>query len=72
MCGEKSVTYTLLERCGGSPRVCGEKRGLAGGRTVEHGITPAYAGKSLLNRLNSSGVSDYPRMCGEKFLSGFL
>ena len=29
-------------------------------------ITPAYAGKSFKSRLAFSGISDHPRLCGEK------
>ena len=30
------------------------------------GITPAYAGKSLLNTDNTTAARDHPRACGEK------
>ena len=30
------------------------------------GITPAYAGKSLLQRSRLHLVQDHPRLCGEK------
>ena len=47
-------------------------------KTKERGITPAYAGKSLLGFLRSGLLRDHPRVCGEKlsfaqtycFLSG--
>ena len=66
MCGEKSVTYTLLERCGGSPpRMRGKvRRDLCSSHHL--GITPAHAGKR--SRVSSSPCPfmDHPRMCGEK------
>ena len=30
------------------------------------GITPAYAGKSQLDRQSGGGDQDHPRVCGEK------
>ena len=33
---------------------------------IIHGITPAYAGKSLLKLLHHVGLRDHPRVCGEK------
>ena len=33
------------------------------------GITPAYAGKSLLKLLHHVGLRDHPRVCGEKAYS---
>ena len=42
------------------------KGGLAGGRTVEHGITPAYAGKRVRCSQQALPRTDHPRMCGEK------
>ena len=30
------------------------------------GITPAYAGKSILSPSTDYGVGDHPRLCGEK------
>ena len=34
---------------------------------IRHGITPAYAGKSLLLCFGRAPVEDHPRLCGEKF-----
>ena len=33
---------------------------------IRHGITPAYAGKSLLLCFGRAPVEDHPRLCGEK------
>ena len=30
------------------------------------GITPAYAGKSIVDTKNMTGNGDHPRICGEK------
>ena len=66
VCGEKFrfILLSLLSS-GSPPRV----RGKAGGcRTAaaSSGITPAYAGKSLLNTDNTTAARDHPRACGEK------
>ena len=36
--------------------------------TIKGGITPAYAGKSILGSSFPSPYEDHPRLCGEKFL----
>ena len=54
------------ESCGGITPACAGKGGLAGGRTVEHGITPAYAGKRVRCSQQALPRTDHPRMCGEK------
>ena len=46
VCGEKLYTPCVIAPSVGSPPRMRGKGGLAGGRTVEHGITPAYAGKA--------------------------
>ena len=43
----------------------GKVVGLLKGR-AEHGITPAYAGKSITVMLHTSSPEDHPRVCGEK------
>lgn len=45
------------------------KGGLAGGRTVEHGITPAYAGKASGAMSGSDMDRITPRVCGKKLQS---
>ena len=66
MCGEKSVTYTLLERCGGSPPHMRGKDHGRGRRGRKGRITPAYAGKSHCVTSCWPFVWDHPRVCGEK------
>ena len=44
-------------------------RGKGGKKKQEkrsHGITPAYAGKSVSNGVQWDRYSDHPRLCGEK------
>ena len=43
----------------------GKVAGLLKGR-AEHGITPAYAGKSASTNADRFSVQDHPRVCGEK------
>ena len=38
--------------------------------SARSGITPAYAGKSLIHRQLSPFRLDHPRLCGEKYFSG--
>ena len=71
VCGEKrkgcSITATRL---GSPPRM----RGKAPKRTLSHrqgGITPAYAGKSILLPVRVCAQWDHPRVCGEKKLADF-
>ena len=66
MCGEKIVeTIADLLLMGSPPRVRG-KVIVDLVLTKGHGITPAYAGKSLSLSGWSSGRQDHPRVCGEK------
>ena len=37
--------------------------------TAHARITPAYAGKSEINRLSKAGIEDHPCVCGEKGLT---
>ena len=37
----------------------------------ENRITPAYAGKRLMKRIQIVFLADHPRLCGEKWVSGF-
>ena len=52
--------------CTDHPRLCGEKFILAVNVTLYSGITPAYAGKSLLWLEQPVAFQDHPRLCGEK------
>ena len=66
MCGEKDVT--LLDDShekGSPPHVRGKGIHLAT-VLVDHGITPACAGKSVFVCFFGAKPEDHPRMCGEK------
>ena len=66
MCGEKSVTYTLLERCGGSPPRMRGKALKDGGGSLDIRITPAYAGKSAIVRIIViAGLGSPPHVRGK-------
>ena len=69
VCGEKPHLLGQFGRVVGSPPRMRGKGGLAGGRTVEHGITPAYAGKRVRCSQQALPRTDHPRMCGEKVSS---
>ena len=66
MGGEKNIQWFLPEGHGGSPphgrgKVCGGMN-----RIFHMGITPAWAGKSILTIQHSEVNQDHPRMGGEK------
>ena len=65
-CGEKCLLYRRPPTASGSPpRVRG--KGLSSGRlTVQAGITPACAGKSIRPTAIPPQSRDHPRVCGEK------
>ena len=66
VCGEKSAYMREAWRQQGSPpRMRGKEHNPV---TYIHllGITPAYAGKSLLNVDGAFCLEDHPRVCGEK------
>ena len=67
VCGEKvSPRLSSSPRMGSPPRMRGKAvRNETG--TSWQGITPAYAGKSLLLRQQFFSRWDHPRVCGEKF-----
>ena len=66
VCGEKSHACNTNDKAMGSPpRMRG--KGMAKRTSmVHHGITPAYAGKSTIQRRNAYRGWDHPRVCGEK------
>ena len=53
------------------PRLCGEKYMQESDVSVDSGITPAYAGKSVRTLRNSHHDQDHPRLCGEKFFCAY-
>ena len=66
VCGEKS-TFVPHEVCnvGSPPRMRGKETETAD-NPCYHGITPAYAGKSLQAIFSRRCHRDHPRVCGEK------
>ena len=66
VCGEKAPTKRKRRKLPGSPpRMRGKGRNVRN-KSVAFGITPAYAGKSLVKDTSHGGVRDHPRVCGEK------
>ena len=68
VCGEKRLGgWALGKKPGSPPRMRGKVAGLCG-HAGGHGITPAYAGKSLKSEIRNLQDQDHPRVCGEKYL----
>ena len=71
VCGEKYEPETGPWRYLGSPpRMRGKASGVRSFRWAV-GITPAYAGKSILCPAHFGVVWDHPRVCGEKLVCTF-
>ena len=68
ICGEKPGTSERKPMSSGSPPHMRGKEQHHPLLPEQHGITPAYAGKSRLNLGNLSDSWDHPRVCGEKLL----
>ncbi len=72
VCGEKSGYSWLRAWVRGSPpRMRGKGSGFSC-RSCRSGITPAYAGKSVLPWVLHKRPGDHPRVCGEKALLGVV
>ena len=69
VCGEKSQSTSASPRALGSPPRMRGKGVKQSNSRIRMGITPAYAGKSLLKLLHHVGLRDHPRVCGEKAYS---
>ena len=69
VCGEKRALSRSCAACGGSPPRMRGKVTKYVCKPQGVGITPAYAGKSLLKLLHHVGLRDHPRVCGEKAYS---
>ena len=66
VCGEKwKVSAAMLALTGSPPRLRG-KGGITAYFPQLFGITPAFAGKSVKEKLSKGGGKDHPRVCGEK------
>ena len=66
MCGEKLACNLLgYIDVGSPPRVRGKGNSNTGS-AFSVGITPACAGKSNVDPLETAVIQDHPRVCGEK------
>ena len=66
VCGEKRLNgFKKPSGQGSPPRMRGKVTQIFFG-LVSHGITPAYAGKSIHSDMLHSRPEDHPRVCGEK------
>ena len=66
ICGEKPHSVLVDPVCVGSPPHMRGKGRATTARVAHTGITPAYAGKSLLYHFFRDFARDHPRICGEK------
>ena len=66
VCGEKAQTAQQTETQKGSPPRMRGKGCMFCCSPAKVGITPAYAGKSLLCMDFCPAYRDHPRVCGEK------
>ena len=66
LCGEKCRLYAMQTAGTGSPPPMRGKVLMAVELDFLVGITPAYAGKSHVRRLQRVQAWDHPRLCGEK------
>ena len=66
VCGEKLIPPLLgFGFTGSPPRMRGKARKCSKKKLIS-GITPAYAGKSLITAGSHTFEGDHPRVCGEK------
>ena len=65
--GEKFITYPFCLYLRGSPPLTRGKEPTIFGVQTDQRITPAYAGKRILNRSKLTIIKDHPRLRGEKF-----
>ena len=66
ICGEKFRAYAMIWQEWGSPPHMRGKADYCQVAKRQSGITPAYAGKRLLNHSDDLITRDHPRVCGEK------
>ena len=71
LCGEKCRQSDVLNRPLGSPPPMRGKVEQREQMQISIRITPAYAGKSLLDSGDTRFAQDHPRLCGEKFTLSF-
>ena len=68
MCGEKLVAAVKFRSRSGSPPHVRGKGAAPALALCQVGITPACAGKSMMQSRMATVIRDHPRMCGEKAL----
>ena len=66
VCGEKYQLGVVKPLHEGSPPRMRGKAYKGADQTTRRGITPAYAGKSLVRAKHTVIAQDHPRVCGEK------
>lgn len=66
MCGEKCEAYARIHGMVGSPPRMRGKALENGGGSLDVRITPACAGKRLIQARHAVKRQDHPRVCGEK------
>ena len=66
LCGEKPGSLLIMSNAPGSPPPMRGKGAAGTYFDGNHGITPAYAGKSVSYEKPPSVNKDHPRLCGEK------
>ena len=69
VCGEKPMSCRRTWAATGSPPRMRGKETREGAFFDAAGITPAYAGKSVIFGVPRTDFGDHPRVCGEKTLS---
>ena len=68
VCGEKLEKNSGLRKWAGSPPRMRGKVIQIDRHQIALGITPAYAGKSVVTWCSVAAIEDHPRVCGEKIL----
>ena len=68
VCGKNQNRGAAAGLGAGSPPRMREKRGTIERHRLKDGITPAYAGKTLLRILSGILSRDHPRVCGKNIL----
>ena len=69
LCGEKMPAGSVYSIVRGSPPPMRGKAGKSIDKRHKSRITPAYAGKSRIDRCSNRRTWDHPRLCGEKLAS---
>ena len=68
-CGENDGKWGKKSQFAGSPPQMRGKLATASSRAFKRGITPADAGKTLIDEIQTEFNRDHPRRCGENHSS---